>query len=191
MEHSPTFVQKAINNAIESATQIAPKILTAFIFLMTATIMLKIVIRLMSSKLHRIQTISNQKRSVILFTRVFGWFAIVLATLSILGMNQLATTIGTASGFVALAVSYGLKDLISQLVSGLYLIENDDFIEGRKVTADGVTGIVVEIGIRQTKIESEDGDSIYMVANDKIETKWQLYDEIDENTHGGEEVPTE
>lgn len=46
------------------------------------------------------------------------WFSTILLTLSILGFGEIAASLGTATGFVALGVSFALKDVLSDTVAG-------------------------------------------------------------------------
>lgn len=51
------------------------------------------------------------------------------------------------------------------MVSGLYLIHDEKFVGGNKVTADGVTGSVVEVGIQRTRIEDQDNEDLTTISN--------------------------
>ncbi|MFO7794490.1 MAG: hypothetical protein R6V35_05975, partial [Candidatus Nanohaloarchaea archaeon] len=49
------------------------------------------------------------------------WFTAVLIVLGVLGFTEIAASLGTAVGFVALGVSLALKNVISDTVAGIYL----------------------------------------------------------------------
>jgi small-conductance mechanosensitive channel len=104
---------------------------------------------------------------------VFLWFAAALTLLKILGMGDIAASLGTAAGFVALGVSYALSSMIADTVAGVYLLRDPDFNSGDRVTADGTTGVVRDIGLRKSRLELDDGD-IVVVANSAVEKKWTL-----------------
>ncbi len=61
---------------------------------------------------------------------VFLWFGAALALLNIVGMTEVAATLGTATGFVALGVSYALSEMIKDAVAGVYLLRDPDFSPG-------------------------------------------------------------
>jgi len=61
--------------------------------------------------------------------------------------------------------------MIADTVAGVYLLQDADFNEGDRVTTASVTGTVVGIDLRKTRIREESGDLI-VVANRDVEKKW-------------------
>jgi len=61
--------------------------------------------------------------------------------------------------------------MIADTVAGVYLLQDADFNEGDRVTTASVTGTVVGIDLRKTRIREESGDLI-VVANQDVEKKW-------------------
>ncbi len=102
---------------------------------------------------------------------VFLWFGVVLALLKILGMGEIAASLGTATGFVALGVSYALSNMLADTVAGVYLLRDPDFAPGDRVVAGDVTGTVRTIELRKSRFETESGD-VVVVANSAVEKKW-------------------
>lgn len=99
------------------------------------------------------------------------WFAAALALLKVLGMGDIAASLGTATGFIALGISYALSDMIADTVAGLYLLRDPDFNPGDTVTTADATGTVVEIGLRKSRLDLENGDRI-VLANQQVESRW-------------------
>jgi small-conductance mechanosensitive channel len=100
-----------------------------------------------------------------------SWFAAALITLSLLGFEDIAASLGTATGFVALGVSFALKDMIADVVSGIRLIKDEDFQPGDKISAADTEGTVVDIDLRKTRVDLESGDRA-VISNKDIEKKW-------------------
>jgi small-conductance mechanosensitive channel len=103
-------------------------------------------------------------------TAVVLWFGALLAFLAAVGLPNIAAALGTASGFLALGVSYALSGMIADAVAGLYLLRDPDFNPGDTVTATDVTGTVDAIELRKTRLDV-DGDTVVR-ANAEIEKKW-------------------
>ncbi|MEZ3116525.1 mechanosensitive ion channel domain-containing protein [Halobaculum sp. MBLA0147] len=103
---------------------------------------------------------------------VFLWFGVVLALLNIVGLGDVAASLGTASGFVGLGVAFALKEMIADTVAGVYLIRDPDFEEGDRVETAGVTGEVAGVGLRKARIETDDG-TLVVLANRDVEKKWE------------------
>ncbi len=109
------------------------------------------------------------------------WFAVGLTFLRIVGMGEIAASLGTASGFIALGVSYALSEMIEDTVAGVYLLRDPDFNVGDRITSGVADGTVAAIGLRKSRIETDSGDRV-IVANRQVEQKWTLVDQEHEAT---------
>jgi len=107
---------------------------------------------------------------------VFLWFGVALTLLKIVGMGDIAASLGTAAGFVALGISFALSNMIADTVAGVYLLRDPDFEIGDRVTVDSVTGTVVGIELRKCRIELDSGDTV-VLANKDVEKKWTKLEE--------------
>jgi small-conductance mechanosensitive channel len=99
------------------------------------------------------------------------WFWVALIALSMLGFSGIASSMGTASGFVALGVAFALKNVISDTVAGVYLAQDSDFNSGDRVEVDSVEGVIQNVGLRKTRIELDNGN-LRVINNTDVEKKW-------------------
>ena len=77
-----------------------------------------------------------------------------IAGLMILETFRINTTAILASvGVLGLAVGFGAQNLVKDIISGFFIIFEDQFRVGEYVEAGGATGVVEEIGLRTTKIK--------------------------------------
>lgn len=102
---------------------------------------------------------------------IFLWFGAALTLLKIFGMGEIAASLGTAAGFVALGVSYALSNMLADTVAGVYLLRDPDFNPGDEVKSDPVTGIVTAIELRKTRLRNAEGETVVVVNRD-VEKKW-------------------
>jgi small-conductance mechanosensitive channel len=116
---------------------------------------------------------------VLIVITVFMWFGVGLVFLSVLGLEDIAASLGTAAGFIALGVSYALSEMIEDTVAGIYLLQDPDFNPGDRVTAKNVTGTVTAIGLRKSRFELDNGDTA-VHANRDIESNWTKHDQDEE-----------
>lgn len=140
---------------------------------MLAYLVIKIVLLVVGSVFDRIYP-NEQELIVELSVAVVGlflWFGAALAFLKIVGMGDVAVSLGTAAGFIGLGVAFALKEMISDTVAGVYLLRDQDFEYGDVVETASVTGTVAGIDLRKTRIRTEDGDLI-VLANREVEKKW-------------------
>lgn len=150
-----------------------PRFVTALLFLAVAYALVRVALSAVRSALGRVYA-DEDALVADLFETVVGvllWFAVGLTLLKILGMGEVAAGLGTATGFVALGVSYALSDMIADTVAGVYLLRDPDFEPGDRVVVGDVTGVVREVDLRKTRIETADGDVVVM-GNGSVEEKW-------------------
>ena len=108
----------------------------------------------------------------VLLATIFLWFGTLLVVLDILGMGEIAASLGTATGFVALGISYALSNVVADTVAGVYLLRDPDFEVGDRVETASVTGTVAGIGLRKTRLELDGGDRI-VLANAEVDKRWR------------------
>lgn len=99
------------------------------------------------------------------------WFGALLVLLKIVGMGEVAASLGTATGFVALGVAFALKEMIADTVAGVYLLRDFDFNVGDDVETASVTGTIASVDLRKTRIRKPDGDLV-VAANRDVEKRW-------------------
>jgi len=87
------------------------------------------------------------------------------------GLGEVAASLGTGAGFLALGVSYALSEMVEGAVSGVYLLCDPDLNPGDRVTTGSVTGTVTSIEIRKSRFETDDGDTV-VLANRDVEKRW-------------------
>jgi small-conductance mechanosensitive channel len=150
-----------------------PRLVTGLVFLLVAYLAVKVVLWLVGSSLRRLYSTEEQLVADLVVTvlGVFMWFGVGLAFLKIVGMGDIAVSLGTSTGFIALGVSYALSEMIEDTVAGVYLLRDPDFHVGDRISTDVASGTVAAIELRKCRIDTDDGDRI-VVANRDLETKW-------------------
>jgi len=79
------------------------------------------------------------------------------------------TTALGAAYLAGLAVGMAAKDILTDFISGLFILIEDQYDVGDRVKVADVTGIVKEITLRRTVIEGGDG-VIHLIPNREIKT---------------------
>jgi small conductance mechanosensitive channel len=70
------------------------------------------------------------------------------------------SSIGAAVGLIGLGLSFALKDMISNFISGLFIMINRPFKIGDQIEVGGEAGTVRDIKIRATEIKTYDGRQV-------------------------------
>lgn len=79
-----------------------------------------------------------------------------------------ADAILAGAGIVGLAVGFGAQNLVRDVITGFFILLEDQFAVGEYVTAAGVSGIVEEMGFRVTKLRDFTGE-LHIVPNGIIQ----------------------
>ena len=90
-------------------------------------------------------------------------FTIVLGVLVfMLILSELGVNIGpllAGAGVIGLAVGFGARKLVEDVITGAFIQLEDTMNEGDVVTAGGVTGVVERLTIRSVSLRSVDGST--------------------------------
>ncbi len=93
----------------------------------------------------------------------FGiYFLAVLAVFWLFGLLPALYTLLTAAGFVGIVIGFGLKDVLSNFVSGIIIALDRPFRIGDEIEVKEFGGVVEDVNIRMTTIRVWDGRLVYM-----------------------------
>lgn len=163
---------RGFESTAEGVAASVPRVVLAGIVVVLAYVGIKLILAVLRSVLDKGYA-EDEKLVVDLIVTVAGifmWFATALVVLDVLGLGQIAASLGTSTGFVALGVAYALSDMIADTVAGVYLLRDPDFNRGDKVTTGNVTGVVESIELRKTRLRVDD-DTV-VLPNGKVEEGW-------------------
>jgi len=110
----------------------------------------------------RTEAIGSVLRSVATFVIMGTAVLIVLSTLGI----DLAPLLASA-GVAGVAIGFGARNLVTDVLTGMFVLLEDQYGVGDRIDAGEATGTVLEIGLRVTKLRGDDGE-IWYVRNGEI-----------------------
>ena len=117
------------------------------------------ILSLFKPKAHRGRTLVTLLSSL---TRYVAALVILCWGLSIFGVD--VTTIVASVGVVALIVGFGAESLIADVVTGIFMLFENQYNVGDIVEVNGFRGTVKEIGIRTTQI-IDTGKNVKIINN--------------------------
>ena len=112
----------------------------------------------------RQKTILKLVQSVISYV---VYFSAILAVLEVLNINVAGLLAG--AGIAGLAIGFGAQSLVKDVISGFFIIFEDQFGVGDHIRLNNAEGTVVEIGLRTTKIRGSSGEQ-HIIPNGAIGT---------------------
>lgn len=93
------------------------------------------------------------------------YFAGILAILSTVNINVAGLLAG--AGIAGLAIGFGAQSLVKDIITGFFIIFEDQFAVGDTVMINQSNGTVQEIGLRTTKIKTYTGE-LHIIPNGNI-----------------------
>ena len=154
---SGSFDFSSINIKIELSSILKVIIMAAAII--SAEALISILLTLPKPKNHRIRSILSITASLLKYV---AFIVILCWGLAILGVN--ISTIVASVGILALIIGFSAESLIADVVTGAFMIFENQYNVGDIVEVDGFRGTVTSIGIRTTCI-TDPGDNVKIVNN--------------------------
>ena len=110
----------------------------------------------------RIKTLGSLAKSTIFYVLIF------IAGIMVLKVFQVDTApVLTAAGVVGLAIGFGAQKLVRDIISGFFIVLEDQYSVGEYVTIGAVTGTIEELGMRVTRLKDDVG-KLVIISNGDI-----------------------
>lgn len=113
---------------------------------------------------NRLRTLQSLVQSIASYVLLFVLVITLLQTFSV-NVTGLITT----AGIGGLAIGFGAQKLMRDVITGFFLIMEDQFSVGDYVTIGAATGVVEEIGMRTTRVRDDQG-RLWILSNGDIST---------------------
>ncbi len=111
------------------------------------------------SENHRVRTVMTLTANLV---RYIAIIAIIIAVLSLLRVDM--ATILAGLGVIALIIGFGAESLIADVVTGFFILVDNQYNVGDIIEVGGFRGTVTEIGIRTTCL-TDAGGNIKIINN--------------------------
>lgn len=100
-------------------------------------------------------------------TVVVLWIVAVIVILQEFGVNLGA--LATGAGFIGIVLGFGARSLVRDILTGIFIILENQYRIGDSVTIAGQSGTVEHITIRVTKLRDLEGN-VYFIPNGEVTT---------------------
>ncbi|KAI9135408.1 mechanosensitive ion channel [Acaryochloris sp. CCMEE 5410] len=147
-------MNNSISSLIQSLIHFVPKAVSSLLILLgfwLISLVIQKIIRRLGKRSHLDQDIVNLIRQVA--TAVIIIFGITVA-LGTMGVDVSAIVAGL--GLTGFALGFALKDVLSNLLSGILVLTYRPFVRGDWISVSGLEGTVHEIDLRYTTLETPD-----------------------------------
>lgn len=138
------------------------RVIVAIAFIMVVGNIVLMVLGIFTKKSGRLGTMATLISSIIKYAMVLIGFCWVL---SIIGVD--VSTIFASIGIVALILGFGAESLVADLVTGVFILFENEYNVGDIIEIDGFRGTVKEIGLRTLCLE-DGGGNIKIINNSDL-----------------------
>ncbi|MFC1742042.1 mechanosensitive ion channel family protein [Nanoarchaeota archaeon] len=164
----------AYDTVRESTSGIFYKFLVSIVLLLIGFILGKILGRLIYKFLHSFEineTFSKLARTTLKieeiaesFTTYFVYFITIVIVLQQIGLASTVLHM-IAAGVIILIILgtfLGIKDFIPNAIAGFFIQNKSQFSVGQRIKVKGMQGKITDISLLETKIETKNGDIIFI-----------------------------
>lgn len=172
MESIRLFIQEFLRNA-EGDLNTFGKIVSIFLIFLIVRIIVSIVYRLIDRTINaREKHFKNDPRANTMagvikkIVKYLLFFIALVISLELIGIST--TSILATAGIGGLAISFGAQSLVKDIITGFFIIMEEQYNVGDHVKILDYEGYVEEVGIRVTKVRGFSGD-LYIIPNGSIQ----------------------
>lgn len=138
------------------------EIIIAVAFVMVLGNVVLMLLGIYRKKTGRVGTLATLISSIVKYAMILLIFCWVL---SIIGVD--VSTIFASIGVIALIIGFGAESLVADLVTGIFILFENEYNVGDIIEVDGFRGTVKEIGIRTLSLE-DTGGNIKIINNSDL-----------------------
>jgi moderate conductance mechanosensitive channel len=142
-------VRRAVDRPLTSSNQMAQKLIDA------TTVSAE-------RRKQRIESLGSLASSAVSFVIFLVALLMILAEM---GFN--ITTLVAGTSVVAVTLAFGMQSIVKDLVSGVFMLVEDQLGVGDYVDMEKASGVVEAIGLRVTELRDKDG-TVWYVRNGEI-----------------------
>jgi len=169
MDQQPISLEQATTEAtswVDSVVDYLPRVL----FALLAIIIAYFIGRMMRKWLNRLtqQRIQNRTIAQLVASTVAIIIVVIgiVVALQILQLDDAVTSVLAGAGIIGLAIGFALQDVASNFISGIIIATQKPFSIGDLIETQGVFGIVKNIELRMTAVQTLTGQLVYIPNKD-------------------------
>ena len=138
------------------------RILLVIFAVLAIQYLILLLLSFVTSKNHRVRTV------VTLTANLIRYIAVIVILIGVLSLLNVDTpTILAGLGVVALIIGFGAESLITDVVTGFFILMDNQYNVGDIIEVGGFRGTVSEIGIRTTSLV-DTGGNVKIINNSEM-----------------------
>ncbi len=156
-------------NIIEKLIKIV--IIFTIIYILTKVIN-KVIDKTMKNRRKSPVLVSNKRANTLIGTlkKAIKYFLIFVGIVMTLDLFNIDTkSILATAGIGGLAIGFGAQSLVKDLITGFFILLEDQYSVGELIQTEGYEGVVEDLGVRVTKLRAFSGE-LHIIPNGNINT---------------------
>lgn len=141
-----------------------PKVPSAIIVLAFGSLLIKMLKKIADRVMHRLRLEEDIIGYIQAFLTFACWVFLISVIFAIMGFPQISVAFSGSIALILVGVASNANSMIQDLLAGIFLIADPDFKVGAQVSVNNISGTVVSLDIKKTKIRDAEGN-IYVVSN--------------------------
>lgn len=115
-----------------------------------------------------VESRGGDKHAAVTGKKISAYVIYSLTFVALLGVFGVPlTSLGAVVGLIGLGLSFALKDMIANFISGVLILANGEFKIGDQIKVAGEEGTITDIRVRATDVKTYDGRKV-IVPNSKL-----------------------
>ncbi len=160
-----------VENWFDALVLLLPNLVVAVIIVVAAAFAARLVRSVVTSVLHRITAHAPSAANVVGLLATLAYLVVlasgIFAALRVVGLDGIVTTLLAGAGIVGLALGFAFQDIASNFIAGVLMAIRNPFVVGQIIETNGHTGVVTDITLRSTIIETFQGQRV-ILPNAKV-----------------------
>ncbi|MBU0535665.1 MAG: mechanosensitive ion channel family protein [Nanoarchaeota archaeon] len=169
-----TLLETIIDYSLSFFRDWYTRLIAAIVILLIGFIIAKIIERIIYKLLHDlgIDSVINKaakidlkiEKGISVFAKYFIYFITIIMVLNQLNVTTTVLQMLSAAIIIILIISVvlAIKDFVPNAFAGFFLYRNRFIKKGEFIRVKGMEGMVVDITLVETKLETKDGDTVYI-----------------------------
>lgn len=167
-------MEMIINKIYDKATDAGGIIINCIIVIILCALLYKVtsklIISIFNSKIASGKVMTERKVNtispiVLSAVKYIYYFIAIFSVLTMCGIDS--TSLLAVAGVGSVAIGFGAQSLVKDVISGFFILMEDQYGVGDIIEIQGINGTVEEMSIRTTKIRGFDG-TVHFIPNGAV-----------------------
>ena len=148
-----------------------PNFLVAILIVVAGAVAARLARRVVTGVMHRVTDHAPAARNVVSLLATLAYVLVLAAAvffaLRVVGLDGIVTTLLAGAGIVGLALGFAFQDIAANFIAGVLMAVRNPFVVGQVIETNTFMGVVQEISLRSTIIETFTGQKV-ILPNAKV-----------------------